>query len=677
MQLKGFAYGAVIAALLLATQLVGYYGASNLVKDIKSTIVSRNFADEHEVEKTKLKNIEFYAKNNVMFMPNYEAGKNKRRIGDVLKNSFGRALIHVPILCLVGAFFSIAVMALRHFTESVEVFYQIWKKWKLDAFSTTKIVIFFSVLWYLYISIFYKYGEIVNWADGENFFRSGGRGLPGLVLGSLALGVCSSWLAQGKDRQKLLAGLILLIIVSLIIQSTKPVEMKYFRSLAEGSASAFVYFAGSLLMPFWVLSSRPCDRKKEMKFTYVFFSALIAVILLTPIFAGYLSTGYINRCCPLVTFGIFPNLAMAVRNAKESLLYINPSWSCFKLLGRGIAGCILVAWVCSAWSFYKYLPPHGAESIRRTARIAGGEGVVTQNYAMAYAYETKGFARSSEPINILRHNEQPYPIQFDETKRWFRKTDLISGFEKPAILVDYKQNHSLFGWSSNLGELIKDEQKENGETFEKSPKVSTELVEKENKRNNHFEIFRLNWDPIPYIKLSNSTPEGFFRSEYPLQSGCIARPVTSEELQNMGFTKDKKNIGEKIRNIEIGLQIVSRGQPMDALNPQPFVIRDNDKTIIYGKVRYLDYLSKEGESKIYLYCVEDTNEQEKNTTSNYSKLEFLGEDLQKNGIKMNIIKNNRKYVIGYQPVAEDGRKGLVYLSRPFRLDEISFLNSSR
>lgn len=669
MQLKGFAFGAVTAVLLLAAQLVGYYGASNLVKDIKFTIVSRNFANEKEAEKTKIEASDYYAKNSVMFMPNYETGKYSRRIGDVIKNNLGAALIHVPLLCLAAAGFSVVASGMCQIFKSSEKYQEVWQSWGIDAFSMPKTIILFSSLWGLYISIFYKYGEIVNWADGENFFRSGGRGLLGLVLGSVALGFCCLMIKKGEDKKRLCAGLVLAMLASLIAQVTKPTDMTHFRFLSERNIlSQIAYFTGSLLMPFWALSRNLWSNQGESRFSYIFGSVLIAAFLMTPIFAGYLNSGYINRCCPLVTFGIFPILAMTVRTSGRSILFLNPGRAGSKILGRWISGCIVFAWLGSAWAFYKFLPPQGAESILRVADIAGNEGVVTQNYAMAYAYETKGFTRSSEPINILRKNDQPYPIQFDETKRWFRRTDLIPDFEKPATLVEHKQNHSLYGWASGLAKLIEEEKREGGDTFEENPKVSTALVYKKNKRNNHFEVFRLNWGPIPYISLSGSGSKGFFRTQYPLVSGGFARPLRSLELKNISFNKEKMDVGTKVKDTGTGLTITQQNQSSISLNPMPVLIQNSDGMRLYGKAVYEDQLSEDGDSKISLYSVADTNKKGMNERKqDYYELELLAEASAKVGLNPPLANSEEEYVIGYQPIAKDGRKGLIYLSRQFRL----------
>jgi hypothetical protein len=548
MQLKGFALGAVMAVLLLAAQLVGYYGASNLVKDIKFTIVSRNFANEQEAEKTKIEASDYYAKNSVMFMPNYETGKYSRRIGDAIKNNLGAALIHVPLLCLAAAGFSVAAFGMCQIFKSSEKYQKVWQSWEIDAFSMPKTIILFSCLWGLYISIFYKYGEIVNWADGETFFRSGGRGLPGLIFGSIALGFCCSIIKTGRNKKRLCAGLVLAILVSLIVQVTKPASMMYFRSLSEQSQiPQIAYFTGSLLMPFWALSRKLWSRQSELKFTYIFGSVIIAAVLMTPIFAGYLNSGYISRCCPLVTFGIFPVLAKTVRSIGEP--FLNSRRLSSRVLGQGISGCIVVAWLCSAWAFCKNLPPHGAESIRWIARNVAGQAVVTKNYAMPYAYEIKGLARSCDPRNIIRKNEPPNPVQFDRTKNWFREVNVIPNFENPAILVDYKQNHSLLGWADSLKNLVEKEKESRQNDSERKERKS--LIFKEKKPNNHFEVYKLDWNPIPYLKISESDPKEFFLAEHPAQHGEYARHLTPTELKNVNYQKTEMNNGVVVESLEL------------------------------------------------------------------------------------------------------------------------------
>jgi hypothetical protein len=54
----------------------------------------------------------------------------------------------------------------------------------------------------------------------------------------------------------------------------------------------------------------------------------------------------------------------------------------------------------------------------------------------------------------------------------------------------------------------------------------------------------------------------------------------------------------------------------------------------------------------------------------YYELELLAEASAKVGLNPPLANSEEKYVIGYQPIAKDGRKGLVYLSRPFRLSGV-------
>ena len=691
-QLKGFAFGAVLAVLLLATQLIGYYGHSNLLKDIKTTIISRSFANDSQPEKTNAQNSTLYAKNNVMFMPNYETGRRDRKIDYALKNILGGGLIEVPYFCLMVAIVFIAASILSQTLSVRGYFHSGLETLNFGAISRNAAYAAFIILWCIYISVFYRYDDFTNWSAGGQLVREHGRGLPGLLLGSIFLGLFSGSFNKGDDRKKLFIALILAIVSSIIVQAWKPVESEDYRNIfKENSAFRVAYFWGCLLFPFLALNKRHWESGRIIKAGLILLVGLCAGFLLNLIFAGYLKTGYFSKCCPIVMFGLFPILASFVRSSSNSYLSLHPRLPASNWFGLVVVGMFVMEWVASSYTFVQHLPPHGAESIRWIAHNCAGQVIVTQNYAMPYAYETKGSARYCLPNNILSKNETPHPVKFDLEKTWIRNTDLIPGFEKPTIIVEYKQNHTLYGWADNLDAFIQEEKQADAVPIYKREKKLTSSIFKKTEPNNHFEVFRLNWDPIPYITLTTGGPEGFFRAPYPILSESFARPLRSLELKNIGFKKDDINSSVKIKDAGTGLAIIQKGQNPTQLNPKPVLRKNNDNMMLYGMAEYADQLSEEGDSKISLYSVTDTNKKEMNERKqdlnerkqdlnerkqDYYELELLAEASAKVGLNPPLANNEVEYVIGYQPVAKDGRKGLVYLSRPFRLSGVGTIQSS-
>jgi hypothetical protein len=676
LQLKGFALGAVMAILILASQLIGYYGYTNLLKDIKTTIVSRNFAERNEAEKKNAQKVELYEKNNVMFMPNYEQGKNDRKIDYSIKNLFGGGLIQFPYFCLTATLFFIATLLVNELSSRGGYFHENWERWGFGSNSSYKSYILFIIFWCFYISIFYRYGAFINWSSGGQFIRDHGRGLPGLFLGSLFLGVISAKLSNVDDRKKLCIGILSASLFSMAVQYLKPIDSTDYKSIFQGSwIVRFSYFWGCLLLPFLALSKKAQYSAKSIKACSLFFAGLSAGILLNYVFAGYVKTGYLNKSCPLVVFGFFPLLATIVRSYSNSYMSFHLRWRDANWVGLIITGLLALEWVGAAGTFLKLLPPHGAESIRWVGRNYPGEVIATQNYAMPYAYETKGTARYCLPGNILRENKSPLPVQLDKEKSWIRKTDLIPGYEKPSILVDYQQNHTLFGWAHNLLTLFRDEK--NLVSIRNGQSKLTECVYKKNERNNHFEVFELSWDPIPYIEIIKDNSEGFFRAEYPVRIEGYARPLNSVELKNMSIpsTENQGNVGVNVATL--GLRISEKVQSPIRLSLMPVLIKKNSDLMLGAKATYADELSKEGNTKIFLYCVNDAYKKENTKINDYPELkiekgrdyynlELLSEASNSNGIMLTALDYEVDYVIGLQPVANDGRKGLLYLSKAFR-----------
>ena len=676
-QLKGFSFGALIAVLLLATQLIGYYGYSNLLKDIKTTIISRNFSDDNQAEKSNTQKSAQYAQNNVMFMPNFETGKKDRKIDYALKNIVGGGLIEIPYLCLAGAMAFVVASMAGQLLSSGGYSHSAWEALNFEDVSKGKTYATFIILWCVYISVFYRYGDFINWSSGGQLIREHGRGLPGLLFGSICLGLFSGSLSKGDDRKKLFCGLVLVILASLAVQATKPIESENYKAMFKGNhAVRITYFWGSLLLPFLALNNRSWGGKGASKASKIIVVGLCVGFLLNFIFTGYLKTGYFSKCCPIVLFGLFPVLAGVVRYCGNSCLSLHSRWPVSNWVGLVTAGILIIEWGAAARTFFLSLPPRGAESIRWVGKNYAGQVIVTQNYAMPYAYETKGTARYCLPNNILRKNESPLPVQLDTQKLWIRQSDLIPGFEKPKTLVEFKQNHTLYGWASNLDALIEEEKEWKTQSIDNRQSNATASIMKKNEPNNHFEVFKLNWEPIPTIVLSNNNPEGFFRAGYPLHSGGYARPLRSLELKDIGFKKNATDPSVKIKDAGTGLAIIQKGQNPTQFNPTPVLRKNNDNMMLYGMAEYADQLSEEGDSKISLYSVANTNKKGMNERKqDYYELELLAEASAKVGLNPPLANSEEEYVIGYQPIAKDGRKGLVYLSRPFRLSGVGYNQS--
>ncbi|MFA9196329.1 MAG: hypothetical protein ACEQSM_01815 [Aliarcobacter sp.] len=684
LQLKGFALGAVMAILILATQLIGYYGYTNLLKDIKTTIVARNFADRNEAEKKSPQKVELYEKNNVMFMPNYEQGKNDRKIDYSIKNLFGGGLIQFPYFCLMAALFLIATLLVNELSLREGYFNENWKCWGFVSNSSYKSYILFIFLWCFYISIFYRYGAFINWSSGGQFIRNHGRGLPGLFIGSLFLGVISAKLSNVDDRKKLCIGIVATSLFSIAVQYLKPIDSTdYTNIFQESHIVRFSYFWGCLLLPFLAMSKTTQGSTKSTKACSLFFTGLSAGIVLNFAFAGYVKTGYLNKSCPLVVFGFFPFMATIVRSYSNSYMAFNLRWRDVNWVGQIITVLLALEWVGAGATFLQLLPPHGAESIRWVGHNYPGQVIATQNYAMPYAYETKGTARYCLPGNILRENKSPPPVQLDKEKLWIRKTDLIPGYEKPSILVEYKQNHTLFGWAHNLFTLFRDEKSLVSNPVGQS-KI-TECVYKQNKRNNHFEVFELSWDPFPYIEIVKDNSEGFFRAEYPVRTEGYARPLNSVELKNINIpdTENQRNV--EVNVATLGLRISEEGQSPILLSLMPVLIKKNSDLMLGAKATYADETSKEGDTKIFLYCVNDAYKTENTKINDYPELKIekgrdyynlklLSEAPNSSGIMLTSLDYGKDYVVGLQPVAKDGRKGLVYLSKSFRFTRQSLKN---
>jgi hypothetical protein len=257
---------------------------------------------------------------------------------------------------------------------------------------------------------------------------------------------------------------------------------------------------------------------------------------------------------------------------------------------------------------------------------------------------------------------------------------MISGFESPAILVDYKQNHSLFGWGGNLGKLIQEEKK--AVLMENREKESESLIFREIKPNNHFEVYKLNWNPIPYIKISHTNPNEFLHATYPIQPGGYARHLDPTQLKDLNYQKTEMGSGATVEDVTLGLRIIDR-QKQPILTLMPVLTRNKGDLMLRASATYADELSEEGDTEIILYRVNAANKTESTKIQSYSNLQIaegrildytelviLSKASNSIGFKLSSLEQATDYVIGLQPVAKDGRKGLVYLSRSFRFTSL-------
>jgi hypothetical protein len=122
----------------------------------------------------------------------------------------------------------------------------------------------------------------------------------------------------------------------------------------------------------------------------------------------------------------------------------------------------------------------------------------------------------------------------------------------------------------------------------------------------------------------------------------------------------------------------------------PVLIKKDGDQMLSAAATYTDELSEEGDTKLFLYYnnaaykkdkdrIHDLSEEQitVEVIAEISQLEILSTALNKDGIKLSSLSLEEDYVIGLQPVAKDGRKGLIYLSRSFKLNENLMLNRGR
>jgi hypothetical protein len=141
--------------------------------------------------------------------------------------------------------------------------------------------------------------------------------------------------------------------------------------------------------------------------------------------------------------------------------------------------------------------------------------------------------------------------------------------------------------------------------------------------------------------------------------------------------------GATVEAVTLGLRIIDQKQHPIQLGLIPVLIKNKGDLMLSAAATYADKLSEEGDTEIFLYRVNVENKRDSTKIQTYSKLqivegriidyselEILSKGPKSIGIKLSSLDYETDYVIGLQPVAKDGRKGLVYLSKSFRFTSL-------
>jgi hypothetical protein len=292
---------------------------------------------------------------------------------------------------------------------------------------------------------------------------------------------------------------------------------------------------------------------------------------------GYLVTGYLDRCCPIVTYAMYiiPALALWAYGLsarvwcqgllQPALLRTAPGLSCAAGAAIGAAILMLVFWIRVQAVSMKLLPPTFGRLMEvLESTMFQGKGFAVSNYPVPVAFSAKGWAWLDYYIDEnMAKNVPPAPIRWDPDHFWIAEKGKTSSYTKPEFYVFYDQPYEL-GFAVNRAKVILGREKAHPRYLDSSivrsamglepSRFQNQLVGKDQGQWGAWAIVKPDQRPIPYLEQYNPT--------LPLSSPSVARkapvkthsaewPVSVEFVPN----RDILVVGEPI------LQILSPGEP--------------------------------------------------------------------------------------------------------------------
>lgn len=257
---------------------------------------------------------------------------------------------------------------------------------------------------------------------------------------------------------------------------------------------------------------------------------------------GYLMTGYLNRCCPIVTYAMYliPALALWAYGfsarvwysgiLRPALLWTSPGLSC--AAGAAIVAGIgmLAFWIRVQAVSIELLPPSlGRLMGTLESTIFQGKGLAVSNYTVPAAFSAKswGWNSSNWNENMAKHIP-PAPIQWDPDNLWIAEKAKTSEYAKPEFYVFYDPPYSM-DFAVKRARILLGREKADPRYLDSSIVRSAmglepspfqhQLVCKDQSRWEAWVIVKLDQRPIPYL--------GQDHPVQPVSSSQISHPPVS------------------------------------------------------------------------------------------------------------------------------------------------------
>ena len=459
-------FAAATSAVILALQLVNYYGLDALIQDAKYTISLRNLVSDPERRAAAVK---FMQENNVLFLWNFSTGT--LRSFEVFYNTGFKAIVAwTPIFallcgisCIPALYFFFLAKFQKYRTSQVEESSpsncnEQFTKLFLNLKASLATVVFF-------ISVFLFFNSLLNApligflsnASGSKIFGFGQSFSTTLIVGFTATFFCillRSRIFKNASRALVVASAVL-IFISLVLQSYTnpfPVNLTPIWTLFFSSSRYFLIPLTTLLVFACIFTICLATQVNQSHLARVFARLLPLVVssgigffiawLWSP---GYLSSGYLDRACPILTYALYVFPAFAI----YSLIYC---YKISKFRGSKILGLIvtvslisiLALWLRIQFLFAFLLPPNFASFILEAQKPQyNGAGIAASNYAVPFAFTCNGWGWIARVNDESFNLNSPSAIDYDPVNFWIAEIGKSEFFRNPDFFFYSNQPHSL------------------------------------------------------------------------------------------------------------------------------------------------------------------------------------------------------------------------------------------
>ncbi|PWU09371.1 MAG: hypothetical protein C5B47_03535 [Verrucomicrobia bacterium] len=236
---------------------------------------------------------------------------------------------------------------------------------------------------------------------------------------------------------------------------------------------------------------------------------------------GYLATGYLDRCCPIATYTMYLIPALALwgyglsakvwlGNFQSPLLQAPLGLACVAGAAIGAGTIMLTFWVRVQAVSVELLPPtFGRLMAVLESAMFQGKGLAASNYTVPAAFSTKSWGwNPGYWTENMAKNVPPVPLRWNPENLWISEKGKTLKYAQPEFYIFYDQPYSLNIGASRAESLLRREKApprylnasivRTAVGLEKSP-FQHQLVVKDESRWDAWVIVRLDHKPIPYL----------------------------------------------------------------------------------------------------------------------------------------------------------------------------------